>query len=239
MTLDFVGGVLLTAVAVLNLDALVNVLRISLAAKLMIAGAAGLWIGLQVSLAAAGAYGGALGLQVPLIGVMVVLPVLEVAIAWQIWPAVRSSLLAVPMPLLIGLNISRVFGAFFLFLAAAGRLDGPFPISAGWGDVITGILALPLSIAVARHGATIGRSIYAWNVFGLVDLVLAVGLGTTSFNGFILQLITNGVGSDAIQTLPWSMIPTVLVPFYLIVHGIIFAQLRQASQSRATAHTGP
>ncbi|CAN7260021.1 hypothetical protein LJR231_001137 [Phyllobacterium sp. LjRoot231] len=229
MTLDFVGGVLLTAVAILNLNALVNVLRISLAAKLMIAGVAGLWIGAQVSLAAAGAFGGALGLQVPLIGVMVVLPVVVVAIAWQVLPAVRSALLAVPLPLLIGLNISRVFGAFFLFLAAAGRLDGPFPISAGWGDVITGVVALPLSIAVARRGTGMSSSIYAWNVFGLVDLLLAVGLGTISFNGFILQLIESGVGSDAIQTLPWSMIPTVLVPFYLIVHGIIFAQLRETN----------
>ena len=30
--------------------------------------------------------------------------------------------------------------------------------------------------------------------------------------------------------LPWSLIPTVLVPMYLIVHGIIFAKLGQASQ---------
>jgi hypothetical protein len=235
MVLDFLGGVLLTAAAILNLNGLVNVLRISSSAKLIVAGIAGLWIGTQVSLAAAGAFGGALGLKVPLIGVMVVLPVLVVAIAWRIWPAVGSALLAVPMPLLIGLNISRVFGAFFLFLAASARLDGPFPISAGWGDVITGVAALPLAIAVARRGTSIHSSIYAWNVFGLVDLVLAVALGTISFNGFALQLIKTGVGSDAIQALPWSMIPTVLVPFYLIVHGIIFAQLRETGRERAAA----
>jgi hypothetical protein len=235
MVLDFFGGVLLTAATILNLNALLNVLRISSSAKLIVAGIAGLWIGTQASLAAAGAFGGALGLQVPLIGVMVVLPVLVMAIAWRVWPAVRSTLLAVPMSLLIGLNISRVIGAFFLFLAAAGRLDGPFPISAGWGDVITGVAALPLAVAVARRGTSIGGSIYGWNVLGLVDLVVAVGLGTISFNGFILQLIKSGVGSDAIQGLPWSMIPTVLVPFYLIVHGIIFAQLHEASRARATA----
>jgi hypothetical protein len=235
MVLDFFGGVLLTAAAILILNGLVNVLRISSSAKLIVAGIAGLWIGLQVSLAAAGAFGGALGLKVPIIGVMVVLPVLVIAIAWQLWPAMRSALLALPMPLLIGLNVSRVLGAFFLFLAAAGTLDGPFPISAGWGDVITGVAALPLAVAVARRGNSIGGSIFAWNVFGLLDLVVAVGLGTISFNGFILQLIKSGVGSDAIQTLPWSMIPTVLVPLYLIVHGIIFAQLRAASRVRAAA----
>jgi len=29
-----------------------------------------------------------------------------------------------------------------------------------------------------------------------------------------------------VYSLPWSLIPTVLVPFFLIVHGIVFAQLR-------------
>jgi hypothetical protein len=29
-----------------------------------------------------------------------------------------------------------------------------------------------------------------------------------------------------VQLLPWALIPTVLVPFYLISHGIVFAQLR-------------
>jgi hypothetical protein len=235
MVLDFFGGVLLTAAAILILNGLVNVLRIASSAKLIVAGIAGLWIGLQVALAAAGAFAGALGLKVPIIGIMVVLPVLVIVSAWQLWPAMRSVLLALPMPLLIGLNVSRVLGVFFLFLAAAGRLDGPFPIFAGWGDVITGVAALPLAIAVARRGNSIGGSIFAWNVFGLLDLVVAVGLGTISFNGFILQLIKSGVGSDAIQTLPWSMIPTVLVPFYLIVHGIIFAQLRAARRVRAAA----
>jgi len=35
-----------------------------------------------------------------------------------------------------------------------------------------------------------------------------------------------------VQVLPWSLIPTVLVPMYLIVHGIIFAKLAQASSAR-------
>jgi hypothetical protein len=40
-----------------------------------------------------------------------------------------------------------------------------------------------------------------------------------------LQLIHAGVGSEAMQQLPFCLVPTVLVPFYLITHGIIFAQL--------------
>jgi cytochrome bd-type quinol oxidase subunit 2 len=72
-----------------------------------------------------------------------------------------------------------------------------------------------------------------WNWFGTLDLFAAVALGVTSANGSPLQLIHAGAGSEAIQSLPWSLVPTVLVPFYLIMHGIIFAQLRTRSAQRA------
>jgi hypothetical protein len=32
--------------------------------------------------------------------------------------------------------------------------------------------------------------------------------------------------------LPWSLIPTVLVPMFLIVHGVIFAQLARKETQR-------
>ena len=41
----------------------------------------------------------------------------------------------------------------FLVLEAAGRLSGPFPYSAGRGDVITGALALPAIWLAARPSA--------------------------------------------------------------------------------------
>ena len=48
-----------------------------------------------------------------------------------------------------------------------------------------------------------------------------------------MQIFTGGPGSTAVQHMPWLLIPTVLVPFYLITHGIIFAQLRRASAPAA------
>lgn len=77
----------------------------------------------------------------PLVGAMAAAPLVIVAIATAVSARVRTTLLDLPISLLIGLNFLRIFGAFFLFLAAAGRLGGPFPYSAGWGDVITGVLA--------------------------------------------------------------------------------------------------
>jgi hypothetical protein len=45
-----------------------------------------------------------------------------------------------------------------------------------------------------------------------------------------LQLIHAGVGSEAMQLLPFCLVPAVLVPFYLITHSIIFAQLAPESE---------
>jgi hypothetical protein len=146
-------------------------------------------------------------------------------------PAWRAALLGLPIPLLIGLNVSRIFGAFFLFLAAAGRLSGPFPISAGWGDIATGVLALPALWLVLRPAQGGQPLVSAWNMFGALDLVVAVTLGITSAQNSPVQIFDVGPGSTALQVLPWSFIPSVLVPFYLIVHAILFVQLRQAARS--------
>jgi hypothetical protein len=236
MLLSFVGGMLLTAAMLLNVNALLGALEISRTARLIAAAAIGLWIGLQVSLATAGAFGSPLALAFPLVGLMVALPVLAVAVGASASSQFRSRLMALPLPLLLGLNTGRVFGVFFLLLAATGRMGGPFPFSAGWGDVITGALALPLAILVARRSVGVAAA-SAWNAFGLLDLVAAIVLGTISFNGSVAQLIVAGTGSNEIQHLPWALIPTVLVPFYLILHGIIFAQLRREARLSAPAMT--
>jgi hypothetical protein len=141
-------------------------------------------------------------------------------------PAIRRALAAIPLPLLVGLNIVRLGGVLFVLLAFAGRLSGPFPYFAGWGDFVTGALAVPVVWLAASETRTGDRLIIAWNTLGLLDLILAVSLGILSRNGSPLQLIHAGVGTAAMQTLPWAFVPTVLVPFFLIAHGIIFSRLR-------------
>jgi hypothetical protein len=122
-------------------------------------------------------------------------------------------------------------------LAWADRLGGPFPQSAGWGDVITGVLAVAVVRLAAQGSASDDRAIWIWNAFGALDLFAAITLGVMSANGSPLQLIHAGAGSAAVQMLPWSLIPTVLVPFYLITHGIILSQLlTRKTNARAASH---
>lgn len=224
--LDFIATVALTAIVVVNVNALVTAMPLDRIGRLALTVVIGAWIGLQVALTASGAYasGG------PTIGISVVLPIVAVAAGMYWWPRFRHALMAAPTALLVGLNTSRVFGIFFLVLVADGRLGGPFPQSAGWGDIITGAIALPLALALAR-GRAAPQSVLAWNAFGALDLIAALALGVLSAPGSPIQVISAGVGSAAITTLPWALIPTVLVPFYLVLHGVIFLQYRQASKA--------
>ncbi|MGH6969878.1 MAG: hypothetical protein ACREEN_12325, partial [Stellaceae bacterium] len=160
-------------------------------------------------------------------------PLLVAALAAALSPAFRRTVLALPTELLIGLNAYRVLGVFMLLLGVEGRIAGPFPYSAGLGDMIAGVLAVPVVLALSRGSSRLVP--LAWNWFGALDLVLALALGMTTAPG-PLQLFNTGLdGKFAMLTLPWSLIPTVLVPFYLILHGIIFAQLRQKRTTSRTA----
>jgi hypothetical protein len=224
MLTDFGGTVVLVTLIVVCVGTVTSVLPVAQTPRLLLTMAAGLWVGLQMALANAGAFSDGPS-AVPLLGMMVALPPLAVLGTAMSSQGVRDALLGLPTRLLVGLNIGRALGFYFLLLATEGRLGGPFPQSAGWGDVVTGMGALLLTIALARTRKN-RTLLAAWNAFGFVDLIAAVSFGVLSANNFPFHLIQSAAGSAAIQALPWSLIPTVLVPFYLTIHGVIFAQLR-------------
>jgi hypothetical protein len=227
--LELIGTATMVAVIALNLNATVTALQLSSGQRVATVTAAGLWIGLAVAPAGTGIY--AVGpTPVPVIGVMAALPVLAAALAALLSAKVRAALLALPLTLLVGLNVMRIEGVFFLLLAAQGRLSGPFPESAGWGDVTVGLTAIPLMLSLARNANGHRGWLLIWNIFGTFDLVSALTLGILSAPGAPFQQFGGTIGSTAIWTLPWSAIPTLLVPFYLVTHGIIFARLMRARE---------
>lgn len=231
--LDFLGIIATAALMVFIVNALLTFMDISRSAKLTLAAIAGLWIGLAAAAASAGWI--AISDPFPVIGIFVATPLLAAAIA-AMSPAGRKAMLSIPMPLMIGLNVGRIFAVLFLLLAAEGRLAGPFPYFAGWGDIITGVVALPLIWLASSEGAKTNAAIAAWNLFGTADLVLAIALGVTSSAGSPLRMFDAGPGSEAMQQLPWSFVPTVLVPLWLILHAIIWVRLRQRARHCPPVH---
>jgi hypothetical protein len=226
--LDMVGTVLVGAAMAAILSGFVRTMPLRLPVQLGIASAAGAWVGLTGALAGAG---GALS-NAPIVLTMLVTPIVVTVALILAFPTARGAIKAIPLPLLVGLHVMRLGGVFFVLLAISGRLSGPFPYIAGWGDFATGALAIPVAWLATRETGLRDRFILAWNTFGMLDLIVAVSLAVISGNGSPLQLIHAGIGTAEMQTLPWAFIPTVLVPFSLIDHGIIFARLR--TRRRAT-----
>ena len=229
--LDFIGMVITAALMVLVVNALTTFMDASRASKITVAAVVGVWIGLAA--AAAGAGWLTISRPVPVVGLFVAVPLLAAALATT-WPAAREAMLSIPMPVMVALNIVRVFAVLFLMLAAAGRLTGPFPYSAAWGDIITGVVAVPVLWLLKDGGARHTTAIAAWNLFGAADLALAIAFGITSAEGSPLQLFP-GPGSEAMQHAPWSFVPTVLVPIWLILHAIIAAQLQRVKLGQAAS----
>jgi hypothetical protein len=235
--LDLVGSIVTIAVIAVDLVAMTQALSSLFPRRLVIAAVGGGWVGLAVFLGASGRLAFSPNHPVPLIGVLLAVSLLTAGVPALIGEKVRASLLRIPPQLLIGLNALRILGVLFLLDFVAGSLSGPFPFFAGFGDIITGALAIPLALRIARSKEPSVRAIVGWNVFGTLDLVVAIGLGITSAAGSPLQLIHAGVGSQAMQYLPLSLVPTVLVPFYLLTHAIVAAQLRVRSRAAHTTLT--
>jgi hypothetical protein len=229
--LDFIGMVITAALMVVIVNALTIFLDVSRAARIALAAAIGVWIGVAAAVAQAGWL--PISRPIPVIGLFVMVPLLAAALATA-WPAARQAMLSLPMPVMIALNVARVFAVLFLLLAAEGRLSGPFPYSAAWGDIITGAAAVPLLWLLKDGGVRYVTTIAVWNLFGAADLVLAIAFGISSAEGSPLQLFP-APGSEAMQHAPWSFVPTVLVPIWLILHAIIAAGLRRAKLRQAVS----
>ena len=220
--LDFLGTVATAALIVFVISALLVFLDVSRQTKIVMAALLGLWVGIATAGSAAG--WAVMARPFPIMGLFVAAP-LTAAIVATAWPRARQAMLGLSLPLLVGLNVGRVFAVLFLLVAAEGRMSGPFPHSAGWGDIISGVVALPL-IWLARDPARNKAVLHLWNAFGMLDLIAAIGLGVMSAVGSRLQVFP-GPGSEAMQHLPWSFVPTVLVPLWMILHVIIWVKLRR------------
>jgi hypothetical protein len=221
--LDFLGTVATAALIVFVIGTLIVYLDVSRQTKIVMAALLGLWVGIAAASSAAGWV--ALARPFPIMGLFVAAP-LTAAVVATAWPEAPKAMLGLPLPLLVGLNVGRVFAVLFLLVAAEGRMSGPFPQSAGWGDIISGVVALPL-IWLAREPAKNKAVLHLWNAFGMLDLVAAIVLGVMSAPGSLLQIFPDP-GSEAMTLLPLSFVPTVLVPMWMVLHAIIWAKLRRA-----------
>src|SRR5574341_541408 len=114
----------------------------------------------------------------------------------------------------------RIGGFVFLVLHAHGILPGIFALPAGWGDIAIGATAPLVAMKLAHSDHP--KVFILWQILGMLDLVMAVSLGTLAG-----LLRPDGIATGAMTVLPLSLIPTFAVPLLIILHVICIAQARR------------
>jgi hypothetical protein len=225
--LDVIGALVLGAIGMAFLVVLIGLAAIRPASKFVAFAIAAIWFSLIVMIAAAGGFVGP-GITGPFPAPVAAFLILVIAgaAAWLAWPDFRRAVLSVPLVALVGINGVRVAGVFFLILHAQGRLAAPFSTSAGWGDIIVGAIAIPLAALMIGKGTVSRWLLGSWNALGILDLITAIALGALSAPGTPFRVFTEAPSTVAMGTLPWVMIPTTLVPLFLLTHLTIAARLR-------------
>jgi hypothetical protein len=229
--LDIMGAIFATALYATVVGVLVGLSPVPAVARLAAFAAAAGWLGIIVAVAALGGLApGVLGSipanLLPFAGLLALL-----FGGWFLVPQFRRALLSVPLPALVAVHAGRLGGLFFLLLYADGRLSAPFAPAAGLGDMVTGAFAIPLAVMLTLGFEMRRTWLGVWNVFGALDLVVAVSLGLLSAPGTPFRVFTEGPGTQAMTTVPWVFVPAMLVPIFLLVHLAIATRLRTAVQA--------
>ena len=199
--------------------------------KIAVAAAAALWGVIIVTVAGFGL--GAPGAAGPVPITVVAFAVFFALLfgAWGARPQFRDALLSVPLPVLVAVNIGRIAGILMAISAIQGRISAPFGPAAGWGDALTGALAIPVA-AIAAMGPKNRGWVLAWNLLGTADLIDAVTLGALSAPGTPFRVFTEGSGTAAMGTFPWIIVPAMIVPILFLVHFTIAVKIRSEERAR-------
>ena len=134
----------------------------------------------------------------------------------------RQLLRSVTLESLIALHVFRLLGVFFLLLYFYHLLPLGFAFSAGMGDIITAILALPVAKMVSKGKPGSLKIAFAWNIFGALDIInILVITGISARN----SIATGKVGSMEMTMFPFVWFPAFAPATILFLHTVIFRKL--------------
>ncbi len=124
---------------------------------------------------------------------------------------------------LIGLQVFRVIGVVFLIEMVRANIPGIFAHPAGWGDILTGIVAASILIyGIGKKSLPI-KGILLVTAIGILDFISAFSFGFLSSEG-PWQLLSFEQ-PNAVYQYPTGLIPMYLVPFASVFHFLTLYQL--------------
>ena len=120
------------------------------------------------------------------------------------------------------LHVWRLEGIVFLLLMVLGQMPALWALPAGIGDILIGSSAFRVARSLSAPGGR--RRAVIFNLLGMTDLVVAVGLGITTNPGR-LHLFDTTPTSALITGFPLALVPTFLVPLAFTIHLVSLWQL--------------
>jgi hypothetical protein len=182
----------------------------------VIAGLA-VWLAAAVAVSASGALE---GLRPPVPQIILVALTAGLVSAGVFVPALRRWAQAIDLRAVVALHLTRFVGVYFLVLYRRGELPFGFAVPGGVGDILVASLALVL-LATVKPTDSRGRRLYlAWNVLGLVDILLVVAAAASEW-------VARPESMQPLLRLPLSLLITFLVPLIIASHVLIVARLRR------------
>jgi hypothetical protein len=194
----------------------------------------GLWLALSFGLGASGAFINRPGTPPFAVLAAVVVPIAIFLLAYWNFQPFHDFVLSADASLLTATQSWRFAGVGFIALNLFGLLPGYFAWPAGLGDMVIGVTAPWVALALARkeHFA-LSKTFIIWNVFGIFDFaVLAVGTGAMAplmFPSLLHTVTRQMVTAAPMRHLPLSLVPTFLVPMFTIFHLVALFQARAVS----------
>jgi hypothetical protein len=196
----------------------------------VVAVALALWLGLVFLLGAEGAFVGSPDSPPLQIFFGFAVPLALFFGAYSGWSAFRAFVLSVDLRLASAIQAWRLGGLGFLSLYAHGILPGLFALPAGLGDMAIAVDAPWILLGLLRDPSfATSRRYVMWNILGIVDLVVAVSMGTLC-SGFV-HGITGRVTTGPLAQLPLVLIPAFLVPLFIMLHFTALFQARRLARS--------
>jgi hypothetical protein len=131
-------------------------------------------------------------------------------------PVFRQIIRAIPETWLVGIHSIRITGFLFLALMDMKLLPAEFALSAGYGDMTVGLLALGMVYLLAKRKPYARALVIGWNMLGLLDFVSALTTGGIYIVPFSAQLAASGVSLLYLNYV--LIVPSFGVPLYALLH---------------------
>jgi hypothetical protein len=184
------------------------------------------WLAVAQYLGAANTYFASTEKAAPIILLGLLIPLAVAATALWRSDSIARLVSAIPLHWLVAAQVYRIGGGVFLVLWADGRLPWQFALPAGIGDVTTGCVAVVVAALLAQNAIGARRATYAWCLFGIADLVVAVTMGAMTSPG-PAHLFAFDAPNLLISSYPLVMVPTFAVPMALMLHGLVLWRLQR------------